>query len=829
MIDGMRQDLRYALRSLRAHPGIAAATLLTLALGIGANTALFTVLDAVMLRPLPYPDGDRLVTLWEKRPDGQPNSMTPRDYLDYAAQNTVFERIVATTNCCGVLTLTDSRTPTVLGAQRVSAGFFDILGIKPALGRTFLPGEDTAARDHVVVLSHKTWVTHFGADPAIVGRAIHLNGEAYSVVGVMPADTSFDRIAPMWMPLSFTPANTTRSSHWLISYAGAAVAKLKPGVSLAQARANLNDIAARIAADHPDTNKGWGIIVNRYASEIVGADLRQSLALLLAAVAAVLLIACVNLANLMLTRGIARQREFAVRLALGASTGRLMRQALAEGAVLGLVGAAAGTAVGVASARPLLAFITGLPIGPDIGSRPIPAEARTSLDARVLAYSLVAALGSVFIFAVLPAIRTAWSARVDALSAGSRTTAPAAHTRLQHTLVVAEIAIACVLLVGAGLLLRSLSNMQHADPGFDGTNVTTAFMPYPARRFANGDEFLAFVEAVRSRIESLPGVRSVAVANARPTEGPDIGTSVQIVGRPLLPRAQRPVAGFEIVSPTYFDALGIRVVRGRALSDLDVGSAPRVAVVNETMARMLFPNGDAVHQHVQMGDRPFGDTTATPVDVTYDIVGVVADERVSPFGDKRPHPLIYASLNQKPADDANVLLVRSAAAQAGMGESLRRAVAEVDATQALTSIETVAGLQSDLTASDRFRTMLLGAFAAIALLLAAVGIYGVMSYGVRQRQREMGIRAALGASPASLTRLVVGSGMRLAVFGITIGIVGAVSTTRLLDSFLFGVGAVDAPTMMLVIGALAAIAALGSLIPARRAARLNPSDVLRAD
>lgn len=407
-------------------------------------------------------------------------------------------------------------------------------------------------------------------------------------------------------------------------------------------------------------------------------------------------------------------------------------------------------------------------------------------------------------------------------------TSSAAHANLRQGLVVAEIALACTLLMCAGLLLRSLSHMRLSDFGFDGTNVTTALIPYRSHRFANADEFLNFVGEVQSRVGALPGVQSVAVTNARPTEGPGVGTFVQVVGRRLLPRSQQPVVGFEIVSPSYFEMMGIRVLRGRALSELDERNGPRVALINDTMARAMFNGEDALGQRLLMDDSPFGDIT-TKADGMYEIVGVVADERVSRFADTRPKPLVYVSLNQKPDDDAGVLIVRTANPQPQIGELLQRAVAQIDPTQALTGVETVDALKADLTSTDKFRSTLISIFASVALLLAAVGIYGVMSYAVGQRKREIGIRSALGATPARLVRLVLSSALRLALVGLMMGSAAGFGAAHLLRGYLFGVSTTDPVTLVEAVLTLAVAAAAASDVPARRAAAANPLDVLRSE
>jgi putative ABC transport system permease protein len=601
-VDELLQGIRQALRSARKTPVVTITTVLTLALVIGVNTSIFSVIDSILLKPLPYPNGDRIVTLWERKPNGQPNSMTTLNYLDYAAEASVFEKVAATTTCCGYMTLTEGGTPAMIVAEHVSAPYFDIFDIRAALGRTFLHGDDQEGRDHVLVMSHALWASRFGADPGLVGHAIHLDGDAYTVIGILPESTASGRsFAQVWTPLAFTEANTSRNTHWLISFTGAATGLLKPDVSIEQARVKLGAVADRIARDHPDTNKGWGVVVNAYAAEVVGGDTRQSLYLLMASVLAVLLIGCVNLANLMLTKGLSRHRELSIRLALGASPQHLVRQLLVESLLLSAAGAALGLGVASFAGRALLTALRSLPLDLSLSSRPIPAETIVSLDWRMAAFSAVATLVCVALFGIFPAVRAIRASRLeDAFAGGQRTTANRDQGRLRSLLVVVEMALACVLLVAATLLIRSVGNMTRADIGFDGTRVLTAEMPIGRDRFANADAFLAFLARVQTRVAALPGVQSVGFTSDEPMEPVSEGAFMQIVGRPYQVRAERPTPLLKIVSAAYFPTIELRHQRGRVFDDADRAGAPLVAIVNDTLARMYFDGQDAVGQHVML-------------------------------------------------------------------------------------------------------------------------------------------------------------------------------------------------------------------------------------
>jgi len=822
------QDVRYAARTFRTNAGVTAVVLLTLALGIGVNAAIFSFVDAILLKPLPYPNADRIVGIWERRPSGQPNSMTTLNYLDYAKQSTVFERIAATTACCAYTMLGGDPAPTAMIALLVSPSYFDILGATAAHGRTFMPGDDHPGRDHVVVLSHRLWASRFGSDASLVGRTIQLDAEPHTVIGVMPENSPFDRMyVELWLPLTFGPDRMNRTSHWLLSLTGGALGLLKPGVTIDRARAEMEAIGARLSAAYPNTNKGWSAVLQPYATIVVGKDLQQSLYLLLAAVGMVLLIGCVNVANMMLARGLAREREVTVRLALGAGRGRVIRQFLTESLLISISGGMLGIAVGYAIVALLKSTLAALPVSMAILPILIPAEASIAVDWRVLSFATVLSIVSGVAFGLAPAVAITRASQTVSIGSGRRTSATAVHRGAGGALIVAEIALAFMLVANAGLLIRSVVNMRQADIGFDAVNVLTAELPVRERRFADVGQLRAFMQQIVVNVRALPGVIDVAFTDGMPLQGVPTVMFFQIATRPVVERAQRPLADYRLVSPSYFRVLGLRLRRGRVLSDLDRPHTPLVAVINETMARQHFANGDAVGQHLLMNRPEFGPVYSGET-AAFEIVGIIADERLTPFDDKRDHPAIYVSNQQDGRGFAGVV-VRTSVAPSSMQRGLGTAIAAVDKNQAVTEVKTLDQLKSDAMLPDRLRSALMGIFATIALVLSAVGIYGVIAFSVVRRTQEIGIRAALGASPMNLVRLVAGGGMRLAAIGVGLGCVAAIGANRVLSAFLFGVGTTDGLTLVATAGVLAAVAALGSYIPARHATRIDPLAALRAE
>ena len=805
------QDLRYAARMLVKTPGFTIVALVTLALGIGANTAIFSFVDAVLLKPLPYADADRIVRVMEKPPLYDRNGISTLNFLDWRNQNTVFEYMTALSG--GDATLTGLGEPVQLRRTIVTVPYFDIFGIHAVLGRTFAAGEDQPGKDRVVVLSHATWQSQFGADPKLIGRTIRLDGEPYTVIGVLPQGGTFDRAyAQIWTPLVFKPENMTRDFHWFISFA-----KLKPGVTLEAARKQMDAIGARIAHDYPASNKGWGVIVERFSDIMVGRDLRQSLYVLLAAVGMVLLISCANIANLTLVRGASRDREIAIRAALGGERTRIVRQFLTESMLLALGGGVLGIALGYAGMAALKAAVPPYTL---------PSEANVALDLRALLFTFALTVLTGIVFGLAPAIITTSSNLADVMKDRTRNTSGGAgRVNLRGALVVAQVALAFVLLTGAGLLLKSFSRMLSADLGFDSTNVVTAGLPIPDERYPDPRQLNQYLRSLVANINAVPGIRDVALTSALPLRGWGYGMPFQIAGRPTVDLAKRPSGFFKMVSPSYFRTLGMRVLRGRALSDHDVSGAPPVTVINDTMARKYFSAQDPIGQRILIQQIIPGKTQLGP-DIAWQVVGVVANEQVDGLDAKESFPGVYVTNDQSPVYFGG-LVVRAAMNPAALEKSIRGAVYAVNKDQPLTDLKTLEQLKTESVVNDRLRSILLGVFAAIALALSAIGIYGVVSFTVAQRTNEMGIRAALGASGGQLLALALRGGLWMMLAGLVLGFAGSFAFARLLSTLLFGVSARDAATLAAVAVLLAAVGLLACFFPARRAARVDPMVALR--
>ena len=806
------QNLRYSARTLRLSPGFTAVAILTLALGIGANTAIFSFVDNVLLKPLPYPEPDRIMLVLEHLPSG-PFGTTTLDFLDWQKQTSVFEFVAGQTGWSATLTGTDrsgDADPLLLRGVRVSPSYYDLSRIKPMLGRTFLPEEDQYGKDHVVILSHDLWVNHFGEDRSIVGRTIRLDNEPYTVVGVMPAGSVFDRTAfQIAKPMGFAPFEMTRSLHWL-----GAFARLKPGVTVQQARAQMDALAAQYAKAYPDTNNGFGIVVNPFADVLVGPQLRTSLYVLFAAAGMVLLIGCANLANLALARGITRGREVAVRAALGAERGRLIRQFLTENVVLSLVGGALGIGLGYA-----LIYWLRMEIPP----YSLPAEANIQLDGDVLLFALGISVLTGFLFGLAPALQLTKPDLSGVMKEGGRgSTSRGAH-RLRNGLVVAEIAVAFVLLAGAGVLIRSFFILQNVDAGFDSTNVLTLGLPTAPAQYPDLTQFSNYLREIRAAVESVPGVRETAFTASLPLRGSAV-LPMQLAGTEILNRPLRGLFFYKRVSPSYFHVLGIQVRQGRALNEQDVKDSPLVVVINERMARRLFPNKNPIGQRILIPQLIPG-KPATGPDLTCEIVGVVANEKVSALNDTTTAG-VYAPLEQSPAYNPS-LAVRASIDPRTLARAIRQAVDRVNHNQAFSDVKTMDEIKAESIVSTRLQTVLLAFFSAMALLLASLGIYGVISYSVAQRTHELGIRAALGADAKNLVSLVLGGGLTLTVMGLIIGVAGSLAMTRLLASLLFGVEARDPLTMVAAAVTLILVSLMACYIPARRATRVDPTVSLR--
>jgi putative ABC transport system permease protein len=802
------QDLRYGLRQLRQNPGFTAVAVLILALGIGANTAIFSFVDAVLLKPLPYPHPERIVGVWEKPPGGGRNVISTLNFLDWKRQNRCFQFMSAVEG--DTVTLTGSGRPQELNVQKVSASYFKVLGVGAALGRTFAPGEDELGKDQEVVLSHRIWESRFGGDEKIIGRKITLDANSYTIIGILPADSEFDRTrALMWLPLAFRPADMTRNYHWFI-----AIARLKPGVTLQQARAQMDAIGARIATAYPESNKGWGVTVDPYINHVVDPQLRRSLWVLLAAVGAVLLIGCANLANLTLARGTDREHEIAIRSALGAHRLRLIRQLLTENILLGILGGVAGLALGDALMRGIKLWMP-----PDM----LPPQANVHMDYSILLFTLVIGVLTGVIFGLAPALSGTRPDLAGSLKEGGRTTAGRTRHRMRTALVIAEVTLSFVLLAGAGVLIRSFNRLASVNPGVDTTDVLAMDLPAPVSEFTNSTTLINYLRDITDNVRSVPGVREAAITDALPMEGWSNGMPFLIEGRSYVPYSQRPGCPYKRVGPSYFYTVGMRLLKGRGLADSDTAGAPPVAVINETMAKRYFKGEDPIGKRILIRQLVPGKPALGP-EIPWQVVGVVADEKV--YGLDEDFPVIYVSFYQSPNTD-NSLVVRAAMNPSLLTQSIEKAIWKVDKNQAVTNIQTLEEIKSQSVAPARLRTVLLAIFAGVAVLLAAVGIYGVLSYSVAQRVHEMAIRLALGASPGDLLRLVVARAMVMVLVGLALGVVAALALTRVLASLLFDTSPTDPITWIAAGALLAAVALLACFIPARRVTRVDPTVALR--
>ena len=805
-------DFRYGVRQLLHSPGFTAIAIVTLALGVGANAAIFSFVNAVLLKALPYPHPERIVSVWEKLPGGDSNFISTLNFLDWDRQNRCFQFLSAIAR--DTVTLTGSGSPEELKVDRVSASYFEVLGVSATLGRTFAASENEAGNDREVVLSNRIWRSRFGGDRAVIGRKITLDAKNYTIIGVLPANSEFDRSwAVMWLPLAFTPANMTRNYHWL-----SALARLEPGVTLKQARDQMDTIGARIAALYPDSNKGLGVTVNPYIDEVVQPELRRSLWVLLAAVGAVLLIGCTNVANLTLARGTDREHEIAIRSALGARRLRLIRQLLTENIFLGILGGVAGLALGTA-------FMHGMKLWlpPDM----LPPQANVRMDYGVLLFTMVIGILTGIVFGLAPALNGTRPDLARSLNERGRTTGGITPHWMRTTLVVAEVALSFVLLVGASLLIRSFDRLSSLDPGVDTTNVLAMGLPISLTEFTNSTTLTNYLREVTQKVRSVPGVRDAAITDKPPMEGFANGAPFLIEGREYLPYPQRPVCGFKAVGPSYFETVGMRLLKGRSLDESDVAGAVPVTVINETMAKTYFNGEDPIGKRILIRQLVFGKSARGP-EIPWQVVGVVKDEKVGGkvFSLGEDIPVVYVTFYQSPGT-RNSLVVRAAMDPLLLSGSIEQAIWKVNNNQAVANIETLEEIKSQSVAPVRLRTALLAIFAGIALLLAAIGIYGVVSYSVAQRVRELAIRLALGAHPSDLLKLVIGKMMLIVLVGLALGGSAALALTRVLASLLYDTSPTDRVTWAVAGALLAAVALLACYFPAQRVTKVDPLVILR--
>ena len=808
-MSALKHDVRYALRALRNSPGFAAVAIVTIALAVGSNTAIFSFVNGMVLHPLPYPDADRIVRVLERRPDGGLNSVSTLNYLDWVEQNTVFD--VISPRMGWTATWTGGTEPLQLQGGRGDADFFDIYGARAAHGRLFVQGEDQLGNDKVVVLTHAFWENRFGADPKAVGSSIVLNGEPHEIIGVLEAGV-FDRDqAQIWKPVAFEPSNMTRDFHWFGVFA-----KLKPGVTLEQARAEMDVIGKRIAAEYPAIKQGWSVGVDRAEDVIGGPQLRTAVLVMFAATAFVVLIGCANLASLALARGVAREREIAVRAAMGASRWRLARQFLTENVLIAIIGGIVGIGVGFATMKWIESLIPPFSF---------PAELAPRMDGTAMMFAFAVAVATGVLFGLAPAIQATRPNLTGAMKEGGHgSTSGTGGRRMRASLVVAEVALAFVLLVGAGLMMRSVFSLLEVDPGYDSSNVLTAALPIATTQYPDPVGLNAYVDSIRAALEAAPGISGVAMTTALPLQGWGYGMPYQVAGRDLVDPARRPAAFFKIVTPSYFATLGINLRTGRTLSEADTAGAPPAAVINETFAKREFADVNPIGQRLLVQQIIPGQT-GLGEEIGWEIVGVIADEKIGGLDDTGSGGM-YVSYRQSPNYGLR-LAVRGAIDAATLQGTVRAAIDSVNKDQALSRVLTLEQIERDSMSAQRVQSILYGVFATIALLLAAVGIYGVISYSVVQRTHEMGIRAALGASGGALRQLVFHGGMRLALIGLAVGLAAALGVTRVMASILSGVSPRDPVTLAVVAVVLAVVAAVACLIPAQRVTRVAPNSALR--
>ncbi len=821
------QDFQFALRQLRKSPGFVVTAVLTLALGIGANTAVFSVVNAVLLRALPYPDADRLLLLWSSAPkQGLPEfGSSPADYRVWRSDNHSFADMGAFSTG-GVNMSLEGHSPEVLVSASITSSLLPTMGVQPFLGHGFTERNEQWGEHRVAILSYGLWERNFGSDPNIVGRQVHLGGELYTIMGVMPKDFRFfKRPVVIWTPLAFAPHDVmnTRNNHfvWIVG-------RLKPGITPQQADSDMNVIAAHIAKDFPE-NVGLSVVTETLRDNLVG-DVRPALLAIFGAVLFVLLVACVNLANLLLTRAAVRQKEFAVRSAMGASRARLIRQFVNESILIAVLGGGAGVLLGSG----LLKIVTAV-----LPAR-FPAIHTVRMDPYVLGFTAALALGSVLLFGIAPAVEASRADPRQALHESSRgSTQGRRARRFRNGLIIAEMALATSLLAGAGLLIKSFSHLQHQDFGFESQNLLTFELPLDHLKYPKAENALSFLQQVITRVQQLPGVRAVGTVSTLPL-GNGMGWGKFVSGEgfpPMHSMADVPNAQFNLISPDYFKAMGARLQAGRAFATSDAEKTQPVAIVNEAFARRFYPNQNVVGKTIRMQPPPEliqprpASELPEPVPPYRTVVGMMADLK-NTDANQATDPEVFVPVTQFAGEgwaSAPMFAVRTDQDPATVASAIRNAVAALDPQQPVADVSPMTDLLERSVAQSRFNALLLGIFAGMALSLAAIGIYGVISYGVSIRTQEIGVRMALGADRRSVVSMVLRESLKLAAFGLITGLVLALALTRLITSLLFGVRTADAGVYAAITLVLFGTALLATLLPARRAAVMEPMQALRTE
>ena len=799
MVADVLRDARYGVRQLTKSPGFAVVAILTLALGIGATSAMFSVINGVLLRPLPFPEPDALVLVNEIVPQYGRFSVAPATFLDWRAQNTSFERIVALQN--GSASIAGANGAERITNALVSWDFFDLARVQPMLGRTFKPEEDVPGKNDVVIVSHGMWQQRFGGDRNIVGRTATLNGAAATIIGVMPPAFQFPSGAQYWAPIALNQVKASRGGHFL-----AVIARLRPGVTVTQASTEMKMISERLARQYPKESADESAEVVALLDQIVG-DARQSLLALLGAVGVVILIACANVANLLLVRASVREKEIAIRTALGAGRARLVRQMLAESLVLAVGGGALGMLFAYLVLRPIQTLSAGS----------IPRVQGISIDGTVLLFAIAVTVATGIIFGLAPAWQASRAGIAAIMKEGGRSSSTGGGRWMRSALLVVEVALSIVLLVGAVLLLRSFARVTRVDPGFQADHVLAFRVALPAVSYGEDHNRIAFFDQLITRLEQLPDVRSAGMIQTLPMRG-DYFLSFSVQGRPEPRPGDEPSANHRVVSPHYFSALGIPLKRGRLFTEQDAETSPMVAVIDEAFVARHFPNEDPIGRGLDIGNGTDG---------FYQIVGIVGAVHHGSL-ETSPGPTMYVPYRQDVFSQMWIV-ARTDRDPAQLVAPARQTVREIDPSLPAYSMTPLRDVITQSVAQRRFSMLLLAAFAVTALFLAAVGIYGVVGYTVSQRTQEIGVRLAIGAERRDVLTLVVGGGMKLAVVGVAIGLAGALALAQLITTMLFNVTPFDPASYAVTAGVLLAIAAIACYVPARRAMNVDPLVAIRQE
>jgi putative ABC transport system permease protein len=800
------QDLRYGIRTLSKSPGFAAVAILTLALGIGANTAIFSIVDPLIIHPLPFKNLDRLVKVWETIPSQgvDRNEAAVANFADWREQNDVFEHLGAyawwNVNVSGI------EVPERVQGFLVTPDIFAELGVNPILGRTFLAEEEKPGKNHVAMLSYGYWQLRFAGDPGIIGKTLTLNGISRTVVGVMPANFNFPPGGEVWAPYPMDAnASEARQSHFLL-----VVGRLKPGVTREQAQAEMNTIASRLDQQYPKTNTGRRVVLIPLASDVVR-QYRPALLVLLGAVGFLLLIACANVANLMLARAASRRRELAIRATLGAGRFRVVRQLVTESLMLGVLGGALGVVFAIWGVGLLPKLF------PPEFTRFIPGADRMTVDLRALGFTFFLSLVTGIIFGLAPALRASRLDLNETLKEGAaQAGASAGHHRLRNALVVAEISLALVLLIGTGLMAKSFAHLLEMNPGFRTDHVLTMEMALPMAKYKEDQKAAAFYQQLLERIRALPGVQSAAATSNLPLGGTNQTDGILIEGRPAPPPGHINEVNYRVITPGYFQTMGVPVLAGRSVAEQDAATAAPVILVNQATAKRYWPGEDPVGKRVQFNDpgtQPWMTVIGVVANIRNDLSEMPKDEIYVPYTQADSHFMVLA--------------VRTAGDPLSIASAVREQIAALDQDQPVAHVQSFDEVRWQSLFTARVPAVLLGVFAVAALLLAGVGVYGVMAYVVSQQTHEIGIRVALGAQRGDVMKLVLGQGLRLSGIGLAIGLAGSLALTRVMASLLFGVSATDPATFLSITVLLAGVALLACYVPARRAMRVDPMVALR--